>query len=83
MINRAQAQNPNGSKVGAFTRNHTKFSSFKVNLTLKIKVKVTNIQNCMRHLDDQLTVKFKSKILKVKFKKITGLPAFLDFLFFL
>ena len=36
---------PNCSKVVAFTKNHTKCSSLKPNLTLKIKVKVTNFQN--------------------------------------
>ena len=29
------------------------FGSLKANLILKIKVKVTNFQNCVRHLDDQ------------------------------
>ena len=29
------------------------FGSFKANLTLKIKVKVTNFENLMRHLDDK------------------------------
>ena len=32
------------------------FESLKTNLTLKIKVKVTNFQNRLRHLDDQFTV---------------------------
>ena len=32
------------------------FLSFKANLTLMVKVKVTSFQNHMRHLDDQLTV---------------------------
>ena len=44
---------PNGSKVVAFTRNCTKFSSFKTNLTLKVKVKVTSFQTYLRYLDDQ------------------------------
>ena len=33
-----EAKVPNGSKVVAFTRNHTKFLCFKANLTLKVKV---------------------------------------------
>ena len=37
-----EAKIPNGSKVVAFTRHYTKFSSFKANLTLKVKVKVTS-----------------------------------------
>ena len=37
------------SKLVAFTRNHT---SFKSNLTLKVKVKVTSFQTHPRYLDD-------------------------------
>ena len=37
-----EAKNPNSSNVVAFRKNHTKFLSFKANLTLKIKVTVTN-----------------------------------------
>ena len=44
---------PNGSKAVAFKRIYIKFLSFKANLTLKIKVKVINIQTNPRHLDDQ------------------------------
>ena len=40
-----------GSKVVAFTRNHTKFLSFKANLTIKVKVKVTSFQTHLKHLD--------------------------------
>ena len=47
---------PNGSKVVAFTRNYIKFLSFKVKLTLKVKVKVTSFQTRLRYLDDQSTV---------------------------
>ena len=39
-----------GSKVVAFTRNYT---SFKANLNLKVKVKVTRFQTHVRYLDDQ------------------------------
>ena len=39
-----------GSKVVAFTRNYT---SFKANLTLKVKVKVAKFQTHLRYLDDQ------------------------------
>ena len=38
-----------GSKVVAFTRNYT----FKANLTLKVKVKVTSFQTHLRYLNDQ------------------------------
>ena len=31
----------------------TKFLSFKANLTLKVKVRITSFQNCIRHLDDE------------------------------
>ena len=41
-----------GSKVISFTRNYTKYLSFKVNLTLKVKVKVTSFQKYLRYLDD-------------------------------
>ena len=44
---------PYGSKVFAFTRNYTKFLSFKANLTLKVKVKFTCFQTHLRYLDDQ------------------------------
>ena len=42
-----------GSKVVAFTRSHTKFLSFKANLTIKVKVKVkvTSFQTHLKHLD--------------------------------
>ena len=43
---------PYGSKVDAFQRN-TQFLSFNDNLTLKVKVKVTNFQIHLRHLDAQ------------------------------
>ena len=39
-----------GSEVVAFTRNYT---SFKANLTLKVKIKVTRFQTHLRYLDDQ------------------------------
>ena len=42
----------NGSKVVAFTRNYTKFLSFRANLTLKVKVKVTSFQTYLGYLDD-------------------------------
>ena len=51
-----EAKIPYGSKVVAFTRNYTKFLSFKANLTLKVKVKVTSFQTYLRYLDDQSTV---------------------------
>ena len=44
----------NGSKVVAFTRNYTKFLSFKPNLTLKVKV--TSFQTHPRYLDAHSTV---------------------------
>ena len=44
---------PTGSKVVAFTMNCTKCLSFKANLTLKVKVKVTSFQTHLRYLDDQ------------------------------
>ena len=52
MINtqlRLKAEFPNGSKGIAFTKNYTKFFSFKANLTLKAKVKVTSFQTHLRH----------------------------------
>ena len=48
-----EAKISNGSKVVAFTRNNTKFVSFKTNLPLKVKVKVTSFQTHLRYLDDQ------------------------------
>ena len=33
--------------------NYTKFLSFKANMTLKFKVKVTSFQTHQRYLDDQ------------------------------
>ena len=33
---------PTAQNVVAFTRNYTKFFSFKANLTLKVEVKITN-----------------------------------------
>ena len=54
-----EAKIPYGSKVVAFTRNYIKFLSFKVKLTLKVKV--TSFQRCLRYLDDQSTV-FNGKI---------------------
>ena len=48
-----EAKIPNGSKAVAFTRNYIKFLSLKANLTLKVKVKVTSFQTCLRCLDDQ------------------------------
>ena len=40
-----------GSKVVAFTKNNTKLLSFRANLTLKVKVKVTSFQTRLKHLD--------------------------------
>ena len=40
-------------EVVAFTRNRTKFLSFKVNLTLKVKVNFISFQTDLRQLDDQ------------------------------
>ena len=48
-----EAKIPNGSKAVASTRNYTKFLSLKANLTVKVKVKVTSFQTCLRYLDDQ------------------------------
>ena len=48
-----EAKIPNGSKAVAYTRNYTEFLSLKSNLTLKVKVKVTSFQTCLRYLDDQ------------------------------
>ena len=48
-----EAKTPNGSKAVAFTKNYTKCLSLKANLTLKVKVKVTSFQTCLRYLDDQ------------------------------
>ena len=48
-----KAEIPYGSKVVSFTRNYTKCLSFKANLTLKVKVKVTSFQSHLRYLDDQ------------------------------
>ena len=48
-----EAKIPYDSKVVAFTRNKIKFLSFKANLTLKVKVKVTSFQTHLRYLDDQ------------------------------
>ena len=45
-----EAKIPYGSKVVEFTRNYIKFLSFKANLTLKVKVKITSFQT---HLEDQ------------------------------
>ena len=39
-----EAKSPYGSKVVEFTRNYTTFLSFKANLTLKVKVKITSFQ---------------------------------------
>ena len=47
-----QAKIPNGSKIVALTKNY-KFVRLKANLTLKVKVKVTSFQICLRYLDDQ------------------------------
>ena len=55
-----EAKFQNGSKGVAFTRNYTKCSSFKANLTLKVNMKVTSFQTHLRHLDqcfEQLTAK--------------------------
>ena len=48
-----------GSKVVAFTRNYTKFSSFKANLTLKFTVK--SFRTCPRPSCDQYMVQDKIK----------------------
>ena len=45
------------SKVVAFTRNYTKFSSFKANLTLKVTVK--SFRTCPRPSCDQYMVQDK------------------------
>ena len=58
-----EAKIPNGSKVVTFTRNHTKFLSFKANLTLNIKVKVTSFQSEIFMLEN-------SSIWNVKFKTV-------------
>ena len=42
---------PYGSKVGSFTRNYTKYLSFKANLALKVKV--SSFQTHLRYLDDK------------------------------
>ena len=46
-----EAYIPNGSKVQRSSKNCTKFSSFKADLTLKVKV--TSFQKYLRYLDDQ------------------------------
>ena len=54
-----EAKFPNGWKVVAFTRNNTKFSSLKANLTLKVKI--TSFHTRLRYLDDQRTVYLRQK----------------------
>ena len=59
-----KAKIPNGLKAVAFTRNYTIFLSLKSNLTLKVKVKVTSFQTCLRYLmiNEQLKCKGKFQI---------------------
>ena len=40
-------------QVITFTGNYTNILTFMTNLTLKVKVKVTSFQTCLRYLDDQ------------------------------
>ena len=47
-----EAKIPHGSTVVAFTRKYINFLSFKANLTLKVKVKVTSFQTRLRYLHD-------------------------------
>ena len=67
MINKQlklKAKIPNGSKVVAFTRNYTKFSSFRANMTLKVKVTSLSVKAKFRI--------YQCKSLKQVFYKFGG-----------